>query len=255
MKIQYMSDLHLEMAENSRHFKHAEIPVTGDILVLAGDTSYLKAEASPMQWFCKWASENYHQVILIPGNYEFYHKCDIMDYGMEWKKMICPNVGIYQNQVLHLDDTDIILSTLWSHVDSQYEYQIWRGLADFHQTLCQGEPLTVNQYNQFHGYCLNFIKTAVAESSANHIVVVTHHLPTTLVVAQRHHSSPLNSAFATELGDYIVDSNIDVWIYGHSHTNFDAMIGNTMIVSNQLGYAHEFKRRQNGFDFGKFITI
>ena len=32
MKIQYMSDLHLEMAENCRHFKHAEIPVTGDVL-------------------------------------------------------------------------------------------------------------------------------------------------------------------------------------------------------------------------------
>ena len=255
MKIQYMSDLHLEMAENCRLFKHAEKPVTGEVLVLAGDTFYLNAETLPLKDFWKWASENYRQVILVPGNHEFYHKCDIKDSGMEWKKMIHTNVGIYQNQVLHIDDTDFIISTLWSHIDPQNEYQIWRGLADFRQTLFDGEPLSIRQYNQLHDNCLNFIKNAVAESSAKHIVVITHHLPTTHVVAPWHHNSPLSSAFATELGNYIANSNIDVWIYGHSHTNFDAKIGNTMIVSNQFGYYFEFESHKNGFDFGKFITI
>ena len=37
MKIQYMSDLHFEFRENSRYIKHNGFPVTGDILVLAGD--------------------------------------------------------------------------------------------------------------------------------------------------------------------------------------------------------------------------
>ena len=42
MKIQYMSDLHMEFAENSRYLKHNEFPVTGDVLVLAGDIFYLR---------------------------------------------------------------------------------------------------------------------------------------------------------------------------------------------------------------------
>lgn len=47
MKIQYMSDLHLEFADNSRYFKHNELPVTGVILVLAGDISFISKTVSP----------------------------------------------------------------------------------------------------------------------------------------------------------------------------------------------------------------
>ena len=42
MRIQYMSDLHMEFAENSRYIKHCGFPVTGEVLVLAGDTFYLE---------------------------------------------------------------------------------------------------------------------------------------------------------------------------------------------------------------------
>lgn len=31
MKIQYMSDLHMEFADNSRYLKNNELPVAGDI--------------------------------------------------------------------------------------------------------------------------------------------------------------------------------------------------------------------------------
>ena len=72
MKIQYMSDLHMEFAENSRYIKHNEFPVTGDVLVLAGDTFYLNNTVAPLSKFWKWASANYRQVLLVPGNHEYY---------------------------------------------------------------------------------------------------------------------------------------------------------------------------------------
>ena len=59
MRIQYMSDLHMEFAENSRYIKHNEFPVTGDVLVLAGDTFYLNNTVAPLSKFWKWASANY----------------------------------------------------------------------------------------------------------------------------------------------------------------------------------------------------
>ena len=101
----------------------------------------------------------------------------------------------------------------------------------------------------------NFIKKSVAESTADKIVVVTHHLPTRLVVSPQHKVSRINSAFSIELGEFIADSRINVWIYGHSHTNIDSMIGNTRIVSNQMGYTFRDEHLHNGFEAGMYIEI
>ena len=61
--------------------------------------------------------------------------------------------------------------------------------------------------------------------------------------------------FYKEYGELIADSRIDVWIYGHSHTNIDTMIGGTRIISNQMGYVFEDEHLMNGFDPAKFIEI
>jgi hypothetical protein len=74
------------------------------------------------------------------------------------------------------------------------------------------------------------------------------------VVAPEHKGNRLNSAFATELGDFIADSRIDAWIFGHSHANEEAIIGNTRIVCNQLGYVY-YREHLAGFDGGKFIEV
>lgn len=84
MKIQYMSDLHMEFADNSKYLKNNELPVTGDILVLAGDTFYLNNTIAPLSRFWKWASANYRQVLLVPGNHEYYQGCDVMT----WKNVL-----------------------------------------------------------------------------------------------------------------------------------------------------------------------
>lgn len=47
MKIQYMSDLHLEFKDNQDYVKSNIFDVTGDVLVLAGDTQYLENKLKP----------------------------------------------------------------------------------------------------------------------------------------------------------------------------------------------------------------
>ena len=64
----------------------------------------------------------------------------------------------------------------------------------------------------------------------------------------------MNSAFATELSDFIADSRIDAWIFGHSHANIDATIGNSRIVSNQMGYVN-YGEHLLDFKGDKFIEL
>ncbi len=254
MKIQYMSDLHLEFRDNVQYIKDNEFPVTGDVLVLAGDTTYLRDTTVPNLRLWKTLSKNYRQVLIVPGNHEFYGYGDVLGYGDSWEKMLQPNVGYYQNKVVRIDDTDFILSTLWSHIRPQDEYFVARGMNDFRQIRYGGRRFTTEDFNVEHEKCLTFIKEAVEASDAKNIVVVTHHLPSYTVVDPCYRGDSLNSAFATELGEYIADSRINVWIFGHSHSNINAQLGNTRLLCNQMGYV-AYGEHCRGFDAGRFVEL
>ena len=49
------------------------------------------------------------QVLIVPGNHEYYNFSDVMERGFQWKWMLRENVGYYQNQVVRIDDTDFVL--------------------------------------------------------------------------------------------------------------------------------------------------
>ena len=252
MKIQFASDLHLEMVANATWLQSHPLEVAGDILVLAGDTAYLE-EGIP-NWFLDWASDSYQQVLLIPGNHEYYHYGDIAKREESWQWMLRKNVGYYYNKVVNIGGIDFILSTMWSHIPEVDMFQVQRGLNDFYQILCHDSLMTPDDFNAEHERCKQFIIKSIAESKAKHIVVVTHHVPTLQAVAPQHQGSALSSAFAVEMGNLIADSRIDYWIYGHSHTNIDIEIGGAKIVANQLGYiAHD--EQHNGFSKSRYIEL
>lgn len=87
VKIQYASDLHLEFMENTLYLETYPLQPVADILVLAGDTGYLGDEGFVKHPFWDWASENFKQVIVIPGNHEFYLGYDLGNSMMDgaWK--------------------------------------------------------------------------------------------------------------------------------------------------------------------------
>ena len=113
------------------------------------------------------------------------------------------NVGYYQNQVVRIDETDFVLSTLWSRINPNDEYFVWKGMNDFRQIKFDGKLLQVEEFNRMHETCIDFIRESVKKSTAVHIVVVTHHLPTLQVVAPHHKGSVPNSAFASEYGNLL----------------------------------------------------
>lgn len=82
MKIQFVSDLHLEFPENQAYLAEHPLEVTGDILLIAGDTAYLdlpdsKEDTYSRYAFWNWASEHYRQVIVCFGNHDFHGNYDL----------------------------------------------------------------------------------------------------------------------------------------------------------------------------------
>ena len=238
MKIQYCSDLHLEFSDNLRmmNAKEPAIEVAGDILVIAGDVGYLVDKNVEHLRLWKWLSGSYLQVLMVAGNHEFYNNGDIGEMGESWQKMFRPNVGYYHNKVVRIDDTDFILSTLWSRISPVDERVVQSGMNDYRQILHNRHRLTAKDITDEFEKNFAFIQNAVESSDAEKIVVVTHHLPTFAAIDKRYSGDPLNVDFATELGNYIADSRINAWIYGHAHHHTDLIIGNTHLVSNPLGY-------------------
>ena len=253
MKIQSASDLHLEFADNWRYLKLHPLEVTGDILLLAGDIGYLGDENYSKHPFWDWASENYQEVHCCMGNHEFYKYYDIDTLPDGYLLEIRKNVFSHYNGIVHLDRTDIILSTLWANIRLEDSYYTEHFISDFRRILYKGELITFAEFNTEHKRCLEFIKKAVARSQAEHKIVVTHHVPSFRMLHHKFKNSKANGAFIVELEDYIAESDIDFWIYGHSHTNMDTNIGGTQCVSNQLGYI--FSNEHEDFSHSKHLTL
>lgn len=212
------------------------LEAAGDVLVLAGDTLPLKEFDSYKQHrFFDWCADNFKQTFLVPGNHEYYRD-DISKYSEVWRLPLRDNVAMYENGNVIVDDTEFILSTLWSHIPMNKWLTLKAGMSDFSLIKNGRKPFTATTYNELHEIDLEFIKMAVSQSKASHKVVVTHHVPSRLLVAPEFVRSNLECGFTVDLTDYIADSGIDLWVYGHSHRSIETVIGRTRMASNQVGY-------------------
>jgi len=234
MKIQYYSDLHLEFPENKMFIKNNPIKQYGDILILAGDIVPFKI-MNEYEYFFDYISDNFKYTYWIPGNHEYYHN-DIATKGNSINEKIRDNLFLVNNISVKHEDVKFIFSTLWSQINQSNSWQIQRGMSDFHIIKNNGIPFTTNHYNVIHKESLEFIIDELKNKS-DKTVVATHHVPTFYHYPEEYKGSVLNSAFAVELYHLIEKSNIDYWIYGHSHNNTpDFTIGKTKLICNQLGY-------------------
>lgn len=234
-KIQYASDLHLEFPQNKEFLKNNPLLPCGDILILAGDIVPF-AVMDKHQDFFSFLSDNFQMTYWIPGNHEYYYFDAAYKSGTFFEK-IRENVILLNNTTIQLQDIKLIFSTLWSKISPANQWNIERGLSDFHVIKHNGNKLTSAVYNQWHADSIDFINQELQLENQGKTVVVTHHVPTFKKYPKMYKNSTLTEAFAVELFDTIEASDIDYWMYGHSHYNTkDFKIGTTQMITNQLGY-------------------
>jgi len=252
MKIQFVSDLHLEFPENRRFLRLNPILPKGEILILAGDILLLK-DKEDYNDFLDFCSNNFSKTYWIAGNHEFYH-FDLEDFKGETNIEIRPNVFLLNNVYIVEGSVRFIFSTLWTKISHENARVIQSGLNDFHLIRNNLKRLTVDAYNELFTANLSFIKSALEVNWDKNTIVVTHHVPTFQNYPIEYLGSDLNQAFAVDLDEFIRKSNIDFWIYGHHHRNIsDFFIGKTRMLTNQLGYVRSGEHKN--FQADRIIEI
>ena len=247
MKIQVLSDLHLEHG-GSVPAHHPE----ADVIVLAGDLApYTKGLVAKLSEF--WASAPH--IVYVLGNHEFYGtEIDDARAGLADE---CAEVGIHllDPGTIRIEGTRFIGATLWTDLELYgkadeigVHHRLRRGISDFAGAIRhRGRHFGTRESVRRHRSARHFIEEqlARAELAGERVVVITHHAPSPRSIRQWFRDDPLNPAFASDLDRLIERYQPALWIHGHMHDPVDERLGKTKLVANPAGYAHERKR---GFD-------
>ena len=90
-----------------------------------------------------------------------------------------------------------------------------------------------------HRKCLGYIKAVYEDTPPwKSVVVVGHHTPSHTSCHPRYKDDQImNGGYHSDLSEFILDRpGIKLWTHGHTHEQFDYMIGSTRVVCNPRGY-------------------
>jgi len=90
------------------------------------------------------------------------------------------------------------------------------------------------------------VVTAFLGEDPKKYVVCTHHSPSHKSCHPRYkHDQIMNGGYHSDLEEFIMDRpNIKLWTHGHTHEDFDYMVGETRVVCNPRGYIN-YEARAN----------
>jgi hypothetical protein len=218
MKIQYISDIHLERL----HHRLGKIPQykpNAPFLFLAGDIG--NPRHSNYKEFMVYASLNWEKVYLVTGNHEYTHFFSQVKKKRETDELIQEHLEHLSN-VKHLNcssdtigssvtggtggvDYKIVGCTLWCEHDN-------KNIADQHKIE------------------RDWLHKEITTSKEN-LIVMTHYLPSYQLIPKRFKNFPLRHRYATNL-EYLLKPPVRAWFCGHSHMRVRQYIGTVPVFVN-----------------------
>lgn len=255
MKLHVLSDLHLEFAN------FTPVSNTADVIVLAGDIG-LRTEG------VTWARKSFpkQEIIYVAGNHEFYGSQ--RSHVIEDIQNACAENGIHflDDDVLQLQDSNTKTSirflgaTLWTDfllfgADLKSKCLSYGELYlnDFRKIRDGGRNFSPKKSIQLHEKSLAWLQQELDSPFNGKTVVVTHHLPSMLSVAERYKPDLLSACFSSELTHLF--GKMSLWIHGHTHDSYDYQMNGTRVVCNPRGYVRSNHAENPKFDPSLIIEI
>ena len=253
MRLQYISDIHLE-TRNEKDFAKYLIP-NAPYLALCGDIGY--PHSSLFKEFIEYCSIHWTHVFYITGNHDYYNKIysrwkyskpysmnEIEDY-IKSLFINFPNVHFLQKKRFDIPNTNYVIlgCTLWVNIpeDKYNDCRMYSNDVNY-ISIDSIKRLSPENINDLHVQHSNWLlkELDLAESENKKAIVLTHHLPTELLVSYKYISDPQNYLYFTELVLHLNKSSLQAWICGHSHSAKRIKFNkNTEVMMNCKGYNDE----------------
>jgi predicted phosphodiesterase len=253
MKIQILSDLHVEFSQFI--FQSAG----ADVIVLAGD---IGKGALGIQWAEALLDKTGAIVLFVNGNHEYYGQ-DLDSFITDMREYcdkVAANRGerrlyFMENNELVIQGVRFLGATMWmDFMLFGREKRRWcleeaRFLNDF-RLIRKDHGLrrfSTHDAIELHRQSLKWLTARLDTSFDGPTVVVTHHLPSFESVANRYSDDLFTACFASRL-DHLF-GKMDIWIHGHTHDTFDYVKNGTRVICNPRGYSRYEEDIENyGFD-------
>ena len=266
MKIALASDVHLEFGDlDLDNTENADVLILGgDICVAADigqrDTYNIMGEhykSNRYHDFFQRCCARFPHVIFIVGNHEHYHG-DFAKTVPHFKDVLgyLPNLHILEKETWILDDVTFIGGTLWTDMNRRSIrtlHEISRMMNDFRCVDNSAKSSDQRGWNprftttdaaDDHDAMMAYIRLMIEGKFDQKFVVVGHHAPSRLSTHPRYaHEAIMNGGYSSELDNFILDHpQIRLWTHGHTHEDFDYLIGSTRILCNPRGYINYEER-------------
>ena len=254
MKIQVLSDLHLEHGGNlPEHHPDA------NVIVLAGDLAPY-TEGLIERLAERWSTAPH--IIYVLGNHEFYGT-EIEETRRRMANE-CAEAGIHllDPGTVRIGDIRFIGATLWTDLllegmadEIGAHMRVSREISDFLGAIQhRGRDFTTGESVERHRADRAFIERELenAERAGDRVIVLTHHAPSSRSIRPWFEGDPFNCAFASDLDRVIDRYQPELWIHGHVHDPVDERLGRTRLLANPAGYRYEAKR---GFKPGLCVDL
>lgn len=272
MRLWPMSDIHLELTKGWS-FPPPEARPDFDVLIVAGDL-IPRAERG-VRWLLEHVTDR--PVIYVLGNHE--------SYGADIKRTLekaqaaakGTHVHVLENGTIRVGNVRFGCCTLWT--DYALNGDPHRAMAVAGDHMNDHKKIRISNYQRrflpphaltAHLKSVAFLKGEMRKPRGeDRLVVVTHHAPVRQASsgAQRPESDrALDPAYRSDLTRLMVSAPddgrgalrpADLWLYGHTHETFDAVIGETRVVSNAKGYGPwpGHRRTWDNPDFNERLII
>lgn len=247
MKLRLLSDLHHEGGAHKELYKTQG----EDVLVIAGD---LNVGANAVWGDLKRFAEEQPNIVYVMGNHTFYRQdyhdtCRKLEDWAKYTsiKILNPGTVFYDpklKKLVHLPTSDsiaIIGGCLWTNFRNNELSKLAArtGINDFRLIKYDNRYFSPDDAARLFEQQYGYIKLQ-CETIKTKKLIVTHFLPAVECIDPQYigcATSTLNDYFANDLGDWISYlENVPLFLHGHTHSNVNVQLGNTVIRANPYGY-------------------